>query len=269
MTETKPTPSPPKKVEREARLRWVPISKMRVSTLAQRELRQARVDAILANLDLEQIGNPTVNERDGWFYIIDGQHRIEALRQFGLEDSLYQCWTYVGLTEEEEAERFLKLNDVLIVDVFSKFRVGVRAGRETETDINRIVRAQGLCVSRDEIEGAIRAVGTLRRVYLRDGAAALGRTLRIIRDAYGDAGLEAPVIDGIGLLCSRYNGQLVDEKVVTQLSRAHGGVNGLLNQAEELRRTTGNYKSHCVAAAAVKIINRAKGPKLPSWWKSE
>lgn len=258
------------KVEREARLKWVPIPKMRVSPLAQREVNQARVDSIAANLDLEQIGTPTVSERDGYFYVIDGQHRVEALKQYGFADDSIQCWTYLGLTEEEEAEKFLKLNDTLAVNAMAKFRVGVQAGREMETDIDRIVRAAGLRVSADKIEGAVRAVGTLRRVYERNGAATLARSLRIIRDAYGDPGLESTVIDGIGLLCGRYNGQLDDARTVKQLSSAAGGVNGLLNAAEVTRRQTGNPKGQCVAASAVELINRGRGgTKLPSWWKTE
>lgn len=268
MTDKKPTGA---RVERAARLHWVPLGKTKVSPLAQRELKQARVDRIVATLDLEQIGTPTVNLRDGSYYIIDGQHRIEALRQFGLEaDQQIQCWSYEGLSEEEEAEKFLKLNDTLAVNAFSKFRVGVQAGRPTETDIDRVVRAQGLRVSTDEGDGAIRAVGTLTRIYNRAGAAVLARTLRIIRDAYGDPGLEAGVIDGIGLLCQRYNGDLNDVDAVTRLAKAHGGVNGLLGSAEQLRRKTGNQRGHCVAAAAVDIYNRGRGgKKLPSWWHED
>jgi hypothetical protein len=49
----------------------------------------------------------------------------------------------------------------------------------------------------------------------------------------------------------------------------HGGVNGLLGRAEQIRRQTGNPKNHCVAAAAVEAINRGRGgKKLPSWWAS-
>jgi hypothetical protein len=56
---------------------------------------------------------------------------------------------------------------------------------------------------------------------------------------------------------------------VGKLAGVHGGVNGLLGNAEKVRRETGNQKAHCVAAAAVDIINRGKGSKrLPSWWKS-
>lgn len=261
--------NPSNKVTREAQLRWVPIAKMKVSPLAQRELVQARVNDILANLDLEQIGCPTVNERDGYFFIIDGQHRVEALRAYGFGDDQMQAWTYSGLTEQEEAEKFLKLNDVLAVSAMAKYRVGVQAGRDTETKIDQIVRSEGLKVTPDRIEGGIRAVGTLRRVYERSGPDVLARTLRIIRDAYGTSGFEAPVLDGLGLMCGRYNGQVDEKRLTAALAAKRAGVNGLLNDAEVLRKQTGNPKGHCVAAAAVQIVNRSKGSKLPSWWKAE
>lgn len=260
------------KVERIARLRWVPLARVRVNPLAQREIVQARVDRLIAEFDPEQLGSPTVNERDAHFYVIDGQHRIEALKHWlgKWEDQQVQCWAYGGLTEEEEAEIFLKLNDTLAVNAFAKFRVGVQAGRAEEVDVDRIVRAQQLRVSMDHSDGAVSAVGTLMRVYRRADGETLARALGIIRDAYGDSGLEGIVIDGIGLLCQRYNGDLEDGRAVTRLSGSYGGVNGLLGKAENLRKQTGNPKAHCVAAAAVEIINAGRGgKKLPSWWKTD
>jgi hypothetical protein len=255
------------KVTRDARLKWVPISLMKIPPTAQRDLNNARVEHLAAEFDLEQLGTPTVNHRESSFYLIDGQHRIEALKRIGWGDQQVQCWTYEDLSEQQEAERFLKLNNVLPVQAFDRFRIGVHAGRAVECDIDRIVRAQDLRVSQDHIDGAVSAVGTLRRIYVRSNGPTLGRTLRIIRDAYGSAGLEAPVLDGIGLLCQRYNGRLDDVTTVTKLSNAHGGVNGLLNKAENLRRQTGNQRAHCVAAAAVELINSGRGgKKLPSWW---
>jgi hypothetical protein len=260
------------KVERVARLRWVPLARVRINPLAQRELNSARVGKLIAEFDPEQLGSPTVNEREEHFYVIDGQHRIEALKHWlgNWEEQQVQCWAYHGLTEEEEAEIFLKLNDTLAVHAFVKFRVGVQAGRPDETDVDRIVRAQRLRVSTDKSDGAIAAVSTLMRVYRRADGPTLGRALRIIRDAYGDPGLDAAVIDGIGLLCQRYNGELDDSRAVTRLSSIYGGVSGLLGKAEHLRKQTGSARAHCVAAAAVEIINGGRGgKKLTSWWKAE
>jgi len=264
-----------KRLEREAHLRWVPLGKMRVNQLAQRELNASRVDKLTSEMELEQLGNPTVNGRDSWFYIIDGQHRVAALKKWlgdGWEDQTVQCWTYDGdnaLTEEEEAEAFLKLNDTLVVATFEKFKIGIRSGRPEETDIDRIVRTQGLRISRDRGNGSIRAVGALRKVY-QLGPAVLGRSLGIIRDAYGDAGFQASVIEGIGLLCARYNGQLDNQVAVDRLAKAHAGLNGLTNSAADLYVKTGWPKAHCIAATATSIYNRGRTAKrLPAWARTD
>jgi hypothetical protein len=259
------------RMERAARLRWVPLTRMRVNPLAQRDLRPARVSRLAAEFDVEQMGTPTVSYRGGWYYLIDGQHRIEALKVWlgAWEDQQIQCWCYKGLTEAAEAEVFLKLNDTLAVRCFDRFKVAIQAGRTTEADIDRIVRALGLRISSNRGNGGISATGTLGRVYARGGPKVLSRALRIIRDAYGDSGLDGPVIEGIGLLCQRYDGQLPDQLAVERLSSAHGGVSGLVSRAGHLRQQTGDAQAQCVAAAAVEAINRgAGGKKLPSWWRA-
>jgi ParB-like nuclease domain len=265
---------PQGRLERAGRLRWVPLAQMRVNPLAQRDLNQARVAKLAASFDLEQIGPPVVSHRDGWYYLIDGQHRIEALKLwFGSwEGQQVQCWCYEGLTEAQEAGLFLTLNDTLTVQAFARFQVSVQAGRGTEADIDRIVRALGLHISNTRAGGGIAAVATLRRVYERGGAAVLARALRIIRDAYGEAGLDGTVIEGIGLVCQRYDGQLPQQRAIQRLSAAHGGVTGLVSKAGQLRQATGNATAQCVAAAAVELINRGTGgktSKLPAWWRAQ
>lgn len=263
-----------RRIEKQAHLRWVKLGQMRINPLAQRELNAARVDKLCAEFEEERLGYPVLNYRGGWFYVIDGQHRRAALIKWLDADDAnefeWQCYVYDGensLTPEEEAEVFLKLNDTLTVTTFDKFTKGIQAGRTEETDIDRIVRALNLRISKAKGDGAIGAVASLRKVY-RLGT--LARSLRIIRDAYGDAGFGAPVIEGVGLLCQRYNGELDEARTVERLSRIHGGVDGLMNAAGKLRRETGLARAHCVAAAAVDIYNRGRGgQKLPSWWRAE
>lgn len=257
-----------KRVTREAKLRWIPISDMKSSPHAQRDINNNRVRYLAENFDPEQVGTPTVSLRDGTYWVIDGQHRIEAMRAMGWDDQSMQCWCYDDLTEEEEAEKFLQLNDTLTVSAFDKFTKGVTARRVAETEINQVVKKQRLLISKTRQPGSIFAVGTLRKIYERAGSDVLSRTLGIIRDAYGDVGLEASVMDGISLVCSRYGTSFTDEMMIKKLAGTHAGVNGLLGKAEVLRQRTANSKGQCVAAAAVDIYNTGKGGrKLPDWWK--
>ena len=186
------------------------------------DLNPARVAQLAACFDPEQVGAPVVSRRGDWFWLIDGQHRVEGFKLWlgAWEDQEIQCWCYEGLTEAQEADQFLRLNDTLTVGAFAKFKVGVAAGRDAEGDVDRIVRALGLRIAAGRAGGGICAVATLRRVYGRSGAAVLARALRIIRDAYGDAGLDGPVIDGVALLCQRYDGDLSEQHAVARLAAA-------------------------------------------------
>jgi hypothetical protein len=154
-------------------LRYVPLEKMRVSPLAQRELKSKRVDYLVSVFDLDKIGNPEVSERDGWFYIMDGQHRIAAIKTWlgdGWKPQQIQCWVATGLTEEQEADVFLSLADKLNVDPFQKFKVALRANRPLETAIAAQVDAAKLHISKQDVPGAVSCIGTLRKVYLRSDA---------------------------------------------------------------------------------------------------
>lgn len=262
------TPKPGPRIERVARLRWIPLNRLHVTDDAQRDFKPYWRDHLLAHFDPEQIGNPIVNERGAKFYVIDGQHRVAALKEMFDDSHQVQCWTYVGLTPAEEAEKFLRTNDVLTVAAMDKYSIGIAAGREVECDIDRIVRGHGMVVTKENVDGAIGAVGTLRRVYARGGPAILSRTLHIIGDAWGTAGLESIIIDGIGLLCGRYNGELEDALVVAKLRNVKGGVKGFTGKAAIIRESVRQPMGQCVAAAAVDVLNAGKGgKKLPGWWR--
>lgn len=267
------------RIEREAKLAWVPLDLMRVAPMAQRDFVPAWAAKIAANMDLEKLGYPYANHRDGYWYVVDGQHRIEAYKIWdeGWQGQSIQCFTYEGLSEKEEADKFLALNDRLTVSTFEKFKVGLAAGRTEEMAIAAIVThlgtmpgLEGMNISKQRRDMSISAVGTLRKVFRAGGPKVLRRTLFVIGKAYGQAGLEAPVIEGVGLVVQRYGEVLDDDRMITALSYAAGGVSGLLNQAEVLRKATGNRKAHCVAAAAVDIIRKRRGgARIQSWWRQE
>lgn len=250
-------------------LEWVPIADIRVSEQAQRELRPGKAAKIAADFDPDRFTPPVVSRRaDGRIFVIDGQHRLEAMRRIGWEDQSAECFVYSGLTEAQEADLFLWHNDRTTVNAFDKFAVGVTARRSEEVEITRIVHDAGLKIANGGTPGSIQAVSALRKVH-RQGPDVLGRTLRILNDSYGDGGLQAEFIDGVGLLCGRLNGDLDDERAIAKLSSARGGLGALRSRANKYRAEMGATRGDCVAGAATDIINSGKGgKKLPNWWSA-
>lgn len=263
MTTPKGTPT---RIERTGHLRWVTVGEVHTNPRAQRELRPGWAATIAADFDPDRFTPPLLSLRHGKFYVVDGQHRFEAMRLMGWEEQQVQCWVYEGISEAEEADLFLWHNNRKSISSFDSFRIGVTAERAEEVDIDRIVRAVGLKVAVGA-DGGIGATTALRKVYA-NGPATLTRTLKIVHNSYGDDGLRGEVIEGIGRLCARWNGELDDGAAIAKLSTARGGLGALNTRAAVARKALGKPIAECYAAAATDIINSGKGgKKLPGWWK--
>ena len=252
------------------------ISKMRVppAGVSQRKFSKAQGEEIAANLDLDKLGLPVVNVRGGIPWVVDGQHRIYALKQNGFGDYEIECEIYENLTDAEAADIFLGRDDRRPINIFEKFQVACTADRSRETDIRRTVESQGLKISQTKDVGCVGAVSALGKVYDRAGSIVLGQVLRTIRDAYGSDPLafDGQLIQGLGSVYNRFNGRTNEKDLSARLSQFTHGVRGVLQRAEDQRVRTGNQKVHCVAAIVVDIYNKGRGPadpkRLPSWWKS-
>ena len=257
---------------RTARIRPIAIATMRVpkAGTAQRPFSKAHGDTLAAQLDLEKLGYPVINLANGVPWILDGQHRIYALRQNGFGNDELDCEVYESLSEREMADRFLGRNNAKAVNAFDRFQVAVTAGHRREVAIAHLVDGAGLKISTSGESGYIRAVTALIHVYEQHGATGLSQTLRTIRDAYdGDpAAFAQPVIEGIGLVYGRYNGQADEAALIAALARMKQGVHGLFRRAQLQRERTGKGQPQCVAAAVVDTVNRGTRGKtrLPGWW---
>jgi hypothetical protein len=258
-----------------SKIRLVPIAQMRVppALVCQREFRKAHGDRIASELDLNKLGYPIVNHRDGQYWLVDGQHRVYALKQNGFEKDALDCEVYEGLSDAEMADIFLGRDDRKPIAPYDKFHVACTAGRKRENDIRRAVEANGQKICRNKSEGGIGAVAALGAVYDKSGDVVLGQVVRAINIGFGGdpVGFESTVIEGLGLVFNRYNGRTNEKTLGTRLSELKNGARELLRRAEAIRERTGNAKKLCVAAAVVDIYNKGLGPRdghrLPAWWK--
>jgi len=258
------------RIRRSAKLAWVPLSQMQVSPLAQRDMRNAKVNEIAGDFDPDRLGTIVVSYRDGKFYVVDGQHRVEAMRCIGWGDQQVEAWVHEGLTEQQEAKLFLHLNNQLTVNALDKFKIAVTAGDTEAAAIAEVLEPLGLRITTGKAPGTITSVGTVKRIHAKYGPEVLGRALAITKCAFGDEGLTSVVIEGIALLVARYADVLDDNRAIAKLQKINAGVHGLKNSAEGLHRTIGAHKAQCVAAKAVDAINTGRGGrKLRDWFRSE
>lgn len=270
-------PNPQRHNRRPSKIRPVPINQMRVppALVTQREFRKAHGDHIAADLDLNKIGYPIINHRDGHYWVLDGQHRIYALKQNGFANDVLDCEVYEDLTDEEMADIFLGRDARRAIAPFDKFHVACTAGYTRETGIRRAVETQGVRIGRAKEDHTVSAIGTLGKVYDKagggkNGEVVVGQVVRTINNAFdGDpSSFDRALIEGIGLVFNRYNG-LTNERELTERLAAKG-VRSILQRAEAQRLRTGNLKGQCIAATVVEVYNRGAGPRakdrLPSWW---
>lgn len=261
-----------KRVKRPTAIRTITLGEMSVSPAAQREFREYKGREILDSFDESKIGIFTVSHRDGRYWIIDGQHRRWALSEFigeGWEDWEIEVLCHFDLTERDEADLFLVLNNHLAVSALDAFKVAVTAERSTESDIDRIVRSLGLRVGGSIRENSITAVTALEKVYQAGGPRLLVRTLHVIREAWGGTGFEAAMIEGLAKFIARYDGRYNEDSLTKKLSKLTGGMKALGQQAYVIRERTGASKRESFAAAITEIYNKGlRGQaSLGSWWK--
>ena len=73
----------------------------------QRSVVTEDVDRLIAKWDDKLLTPIVVSFRDGNFNVVDGQHRIAAMRKMaGGGDVIVPCIIYTGLTYEQEAELY-------------------------------------------------------------------------------------------------------------------------------------------------------------------
>ncbi len=259
------------------KVRPVRIAEMRVPPVdvVQRRFSQAQAEEYAADFDPNKIGIPSVNFRGGVYWIVDGQHRVEAIKLYFApsDPGSIDCNVYNDLTDAEMAELFIGLNTRRAVNRYSLFQIACTAERTRETDIRRIVESNGLKIGQTKESDTVSAVQSLCKIYDRSGSVVLGQTLRALRDGLsGDPlAFDGHLMQGAAGLFNRYNGKTNEKQLARALTSVRNGASTILRRAEAQREKTGNQKAQCVAATLVEVYNKGVGPRskdrLPSWWK--
>lgn len=273
-------------------LRKISIDVMRVDRRVQRPLDSKRAAAMASAFSSTGFGFIAVSVRDEGVYIVDGQHRVAALKLMGDEQlaSVLQslgtgprhevmCEVFTGLSLQDEAALFRVRNDFKQIKVHDRFRVRVIEGDSVAVYLNKTLEQKGWTVTTapSRTHGAYQAVSSLEWLYNGAGIrtssvhpSAVENTLTIITTSWGHdvTGVRAEVVRGIGLFVVQYgnDGAIDYQKIISELSQLEGGPAALIGKARNLNTFRGGGVSSAMAEILVTLHNKGRRTNvLPEW----
>lgn len=186
------------------------------STSYQRNIKNKAVVNIINDFDPDIMGVILVSHRDDAYYIIDGQHRVEALKRLGKPTIM--CQVLTGLTYEEEAAKFEKLNTNRVgLTAVNKFNARIEKKDAVSLSIVGSLAKYGFHCPRKTAtvdDNTICCVHQLENVYMKQGKRHFENTLRLLRVCWNGSkdSLQSCIV--VGLSNFLYNhGKEFDEKV--------------------------------------------------------
>lgn len=241
--------------------KWIPIKSLSVVwATAQRDFNERHASKIAESFDPDLFDNlvVTLPNGDGIYHVVDGQHRMAAIRSLYGEEEQVPCRVVSAKDPARAAVIFDKINTGRrLPSGIEKFRVRVTAGSETEVAINKVVQWLGCRIEQSDSPNAIRATGALLNVYNAFGLDVLKEALSTIRTTWREdkGALEGPIIEGFGSLIGAHR-QHLDWKRMRERTAASYTPGRLLGQAKADKETLGGRLSDGVRRVLIRNYNQ-------------
>ena len=238
----------------------------------QRPVNPREVERLIREWDGRLLEPVVVSFRDGKFYVVDGQHRIAAMRKMnGGNGVMVNCKVYSGLTYEQEAGLCYKLDKAKKrLSMSQSTNALAQSGMDAETgEIKRLVEGSGFVWALNKKHGKtgeIVSTSALINAYRLLGGEGFGRMLSMMREAWqGDPrSLTANLLSGMALFVKTYDTEFTDRTFVKRLSQ--------VDPDEINRRGRADFSTNSVALRYARVIlekynGQRGGRKLPYRFK--
>ncbi len=193
--------------------------------LYQREEMAKRINAIVSGWDERIANEPKVSDRNGVYYVFDGQHTILAREAMnGGEPIEILCKVYRELTVAEEAILFAKQTGISSKPTAGeKLRAVVFAGDADAEAFCKATESVGLLIdiTGTRYDGHIACLSTAKRIYNRMGQDKYIEALHIIKDAWDgkSESLRNEIIKAVAEFVWIYHGKY-DRNILIQRLKA-------------------------------------------------
>lgn len=245
----------------------LPLDLMTMGTY-QRAVNMTEVNKIVKSFDRQLMRPIDVSRRAGKYYVLDGQHRVAALRKMGKH--VVSATVHLGMTEAEEAMFFVRNNDSAtsttasaLETAHAKLIAGDKEANEIDEDV--IIAGYEIDYEKAGIKRGIQKYPPLRAAYKRGN---LIETLSIIHDSFGsDArSIQSQFITSVSkLLTSKYLN--VDKNRLRKvLSRL--GAKGFNEAVSREAMTSGATRQRATQVVISTAYNHAlaSDKKIPARW---
>lgn len=245
---------------KKASVDYLPVRALRFDSRYQRQFIPAKVKQLVREWRLESVGVITVSIRDGVAYVIDGQHRVRAAIELGLGDTKVLCVVYRDLAVQQEAQKFLDLNDAKRVTSLDRYKAGLVAHDPVCLGVRDTLDKHGLAVSGSaKADGYLSCVSLVLALYERDPEL-LDRVCTVLIEAWGtrQAAWQQNIVAGMGKLLGRFDGEVDHGTLSKKLSKYRGGPGALDGDASGLSDFRPINKTTAVAEIVRDIYNRGR-----------
>ena len=238
----------------------------------QRPVLDRMVDKLVRHWDPRLLTPLVVSYRDGRYNLVDGQHRVcGGKRKNNGKDVDMLCQVYYGLTYEQEAELYYKLDQAKgHLRLSSATKALLESGSNAEvTDVKRRVEDAGFTWALDKPNGEPFEIGATRTVinaYRLLGGAAFSRMLSLLAKTWRGApgSTKASILSGMALFVKTYEAEMNDSTFVKRLSA--------VDPEEIIRRGKIDFSTNKAALRFARVIwdkynGQRGGHKLPYRFK--
>lgn len=205
-----------------APIKWIRVRELDVLWReAQRPLSKKKVKDIMDNFDPYAVGVIAVSpaNRKGMYHIIDGQHRVEAMRQLWGDNEFVPCQVIEhASTLSEAASTWMTMNTARSKPTaYDRFNVAVQAGQEPDLSVAAIIQRCGYQVG----YGKLMSVNACKDIYKASGEPGLRWVLNTITNMWGsdDSNAAAAVVMALGSLYAQYGDVIDTDRLVKSVSR--------------------------------------------------
>ncbi len=170
----------------------------------QRSASKKLISDIAHEWDSSAVGAITVNVRNNVYYVIDGQHRVEAAKMRP-EVTHLPCIVHTGKTKAEEA-RILRImnSNIKIMNSVDKFRASVEEGDELAKWVNNRIKAAGYAVEAKGVK-IVRGINAIVKVAA-ESKTRFDRVLSLCARIAKHAPLTSVLFNGLALIDQKMNG---------------------------------------------------------------